>query len=98
LPRIAPGQTTEAEWHLRLIQSGNYRISVMAAAPGDALDLNSSPVASPFVAFTVASTPAVETRRVLPIASGVPLAIGAMLLWRGVRGRRRRSAPKDAGR
>jgi hypothetical protein len=90
LPRIAPGQTSETEWHLRLIQSGNYRVAVMAAAAGNALDRNFGPVASPFVAFTVASKPAVETGRVLPIASGVPLAIGAMLLWRGARGRRRR--------
>jgi hypothetical protein len=97
LPGIAPGQTSETEWHLRLIQPGKYRISIMAAAPGDALDPNSGPVASPFVAFTVASKPAVETGRVLSIASGVPLAIGAMLLWRGARGRRRRPAPKDAG-
>jgi hypothetical protein len=98
LPGIAPGQTAGTEWRLRLIQSGSYRIAVMAAATKDALGRNSSPVASPFAAFTVASRPVVETGRVLPIASSIPLAIGAMLLWRGARGRSRRAAPKDAGR
>jgi hypothetical protein len=94
LPGIAPGQTVETEWHLRLIQSGSYRISVVATATGDAVNRNSSPVASPFAAFTVASKPVVETGRVLPIASGVPLVIGAMLLWRTARDRGR---PPDAG-
>jgi hypothetical protein len=31
LASIAPGQTIDTEWHLRLIQSGSYRISVIAA-------------------------------------------------------------------
>ena len=98
LAGIAPGQSAETEWRLRLIQSGNYRIAVMAAATGDALDRNPGPVASPFAEFTVAAKPAVETGRVLPIASGVPLAIGAVLLWRGARGRRRAPAPREAGK
>jgi hypothetical protein len=97
LPDIAPGQTAETEWHLRPIQSGSYRISVIAAATGDAVDHHSSPVASPFTGFTVASKPAVKVGRVLAIFSGVPLAIGAMLLWRGVRGRRWRPVPNGAG-
>jgi len=97
LPGIAPGQTAETEWRLRLIQSGSYRISVIAAAPGDAVDRNFSHVMSPFVAFTVASRPTVETGRMLPIASGVPLVIGAMLLWRSARGRGRPPVSKDAG-
>jgi len=71
-------------------------ISVIATATGDAVDCNSSQVASPFAAFTVALKPAVEIGRVLPIASGVPLAIGATLLWRGMQGLRRRCALKDA--
>ena len=97
LAQIASGQTAETEWHLRLIQSGKYWISVVAASTADAVDRISGPVASPSVAFTVASKPVVETGRVLPIASGVPLAIGALLLWRGARSRRRRPTPKDAG-
>jgi hypothetical protein len=97
LPGIAPGQTAETGWHLRLIQSGRYRISVIAATTGDAVERNPSPMMSPFVAFTVASKPVVETGRVLPIASGVPLVIGAMLLWRAARGRGRHRLPKDAG-
>jgi hypothetical protein len=96
--RIGPGEKAETEWHLRLVQSGSYGISVIAASTADPVARDSSPVASPFIAFTVGSKPVVETRRVLPIASGVPLAIGAMLLWRSVRGRRTRPAPKDAGR
>jgi hypothetical protein len=97
LPGIAPGQTAETEWRLRLVQSGSYRISVIALATGDVVDRNSSPVMSPFAAFTVVSRPVVEMGRVLPIASGVPLVIGAMLLWRVARGRARPPVSKDAG-
>jgi hypothetical protein len=98
LAEIAPRQTAETEWHLRLIQSGSYRMSVIAVSAADAVHRNSGTVTSPFVAFTVASKPVVETGRVLPIASGVPLAIGAMLLWRGRRSRRSPPEAKDAGR
>jgi two-component system OmpR family response regulator len=52
---------------------------------------------SPFVAFKVASKSVVETRRVLPIASGVPLSIGAMLLWRAARPPRETSGVQGCG-
>jgi hypothetical protein len=95
---IAPGQTAAIEWHLRLIQSGSYRISAIATSTEDAVDRTSGPAASPFVMFTVGSKPVVETARVLPIASGIPLAIGTILLWRGARSRRSGSVPNDSGR
>lgn len=97
LARIAPGQAIDTEWHLRLIQSGSYRISVIAASTADAAGRDSGGAVSPFVAFTVASKPVVETGRVLPVAAGVPLAIGTLLLWRGARARRavRRQRMRD---
>ena len=100
LAGLAPGQTADTEWQLRLIQPGSYRVSVIVAvAPTtEAVGTDGGPVASAFVAFTVVSKPVVETGRVLPVAFGVPLAIGGMLLWRGVRGRRSPWLRKGVGR
>jgi hypothetical protein len=38
--------------------------------------------ASPFIDFTVRQKPVVESRRVLPVAFGLPLLIGIGMLWR----------------
>lgn len=78
---LAPGQTLETDWPLRLIQAGRYRV-VVSAVSRKAAGL----VASPFADFTVRQKPVVESRRVLPVALGLPLAIGGAMLWR----RRRR--------
>jgi hypothetical protein len=43
--------------------------------------------ASPFADFTVRQKPVVESERVLPVAFGLPLLIGAAMLWRFRRGR-----------
>jgi hypothetical protein len=37
--------------------------------------------ASPFVDFTVRQKPVVESRRVLPVALGLPLLLGIGMLW-----------------
>jgi hypothetical protein len=87
LPSLAPGETVETEWPVRLIQAGAYRVAVIAATAGGAEP--GAPVASPFAGFTVAAKPVIESGRVLPVAIGVPLVLGAALLWR-TRGRRTR--------
>jgi hypothetical protein len=61
---------------MRLIQSGHYRVAVSAAENGSA-----SIVSSPFVDFQVERKPVVESRRVLPVALGVPIALALVLLW-----------------
>lgn len=78
---LAPGKTLETDWPMRLIQAGNYRV-VVSAVSRDSAGL----VASPFADFTVRQKPVVESRRVLPVALGLPLLIGGAMLWR----RRRR--------
>ena len=77
---LAPGQTVETNWPMRLIQAGNYRV-VISAVSRDIAGL----VASPFVDFAVRQKPVVESRRVLPVAFGLPLLIGIGMLWRRVR-------------
>jgi hypothetical protein len=74
---LTSGQTLEADWPLRLIQAGTYRI-VVSVASRESGDL----VASPFADFTVRERPVVESERVLPVAIGLPLLIAAALLWR----------------
>jgi hypothetical protein len=78
---LAPGQTLETDWPMRLIQAGKYRVVVSAVSRDGA-----SLVASPFADFTVRQKPVVESQRVLPVALGLPLLIGGAMLWR----RRRR--------
>ena len=74
---LAPGETVRVEWPMRLIQAGDYRVVVSAVERG-------SPriVTSPFVDFHVARKPVVESRRILPVAFGVPLLLACVFLWR----------------
>lgn len=83
---LAPGKAFETNWPMRLIQSGNYRV-VISAVSRNGTDL----VASPFADFTVRPKPVVESRRVLPIAFGIPLLIGGAAFWQ-LRRRRRQSS------
>lgn len=62
---------------MRLIQAGHYRV-VVSAASRTGTELTSSP----FADFTVRQKPVVESQRVLPVALGIPLLIGASMLWR----------------
>jgi hypothetical protein len=78
---LGPGRTLGTDWPMRLIQAGNYRV-VVSAMSRDSEALT----ASPFADFSVRQKPVVESRRVLPVAFGVPLLIGVGMIWR----RRRR--------
>jgi hypothetical protein len=78
LSSLAPGQTVATEWVLRLIQSGEYRVAVIAGAAGS----GGAPIPSSFADFAVLPKPVVESRRILPIALGLPLLLGGALGWR----------------
>lgn len=79
---LAAGRGIETDWPMRLIQAGRYRV-VVSAASRDGTRL----VASPFVDFSVRPKPVVESRRVIPVALGLPLLIGVAMLRR-FKGRR----------
>lgn len=74
---LAPRKTLETDWTIRLIQSGRYRM-IVSAVSGNGTQLT----ASPFADFTVRTKPVVESRRVLPIAIGMPLLLFGIILWR----------------
>lgn len=74
---LAPGAQFTAEWPLRLIQAGDYRV-VISAAERSA----SSLLASPFADFHVKRIPTVESVRILPVAVGVPLLLAGFAGWR----------------
>lgn len=77
LAALPGGQAVETEWPMRLIAAGDYRIVVSAVSrSGDAL------TPSRFVDLTVRAKPVIESTRVLPVALGIPLLIGATLLAR----------------
>lgn len=77
---LAPGQALETDWPMRLIQAGQYRVVVSAVSRNGAVL-----VASPFADFAVRQKPVVESQRILPVAIGLPLLIGVVMLWRGRR-------------
>jgi len=74
---LPSGGTIETDWPMRLIQDGIYRVIVsVISRDGTAL------TPSPPVDFSVRPKPVVESRRVLPVAFGLPLVLGGVLLWR----------------
>ena len=74
---LDPGETLAAEWPLRVIQGGHYRI-VLSVVGRDGGGI----ATSPFADFTVREKPVVESERVLPVVVGLPVLIAAALLWR----------------
>jgi hypothetical protein len=81
---LKPGAAIDTDWPMRLIQAGHYRVVVSAASrSGAALTV------SPFADFAVREKPVVESQRVLPVALGIPLLLGAAMLWRRRQQRRR---------
>jgi len=74
---LAPGAKLDTDWPMRLIQAGHYRV-VISAVSRNGVGLS----ASPFVDFEVLPKPVVESRRVLPVAFGVPLLVIGAMLWR----------------
>lgn len=77
VPTLGPGQTIQTDWPMRLIQAGNYRVVISAVSRGGA-----GLTASPFADFTVREKPVVESKRVLPVAFGLPALLSLLLFWR----------------
>jgi hypothetical protein len=73
---LPPGGTLEVDWPMRLIQDGHYRVVVSVASRGGDLAIG------PLAGFSVRAKPVVESSRILPVAFGIPLLIGAFLLRR----------------
>jgi len=82
-PVLAPGEAFSVDWPMRLIQAGDYRV-VISAAERHA----GSIAASPFADFHVKRKPTVESKRILPVAIGMPLLIAGYMGWRLRRNRK----------
>ena len=79
---LQPGQQVKVEWPMRLIQAGSYRVVISA------VDRETAHVmTSPFVDFQVRRKPVVESRRILPVALGVPALVLGVMAWRRFRRR-----------
>jgi hypothetical protein len=79
---LAPHETARAQWRLRLIKAGDYRVAISATernAPAI--------VSSPGFDFHVAQKPVISSRRVLPVAIGIPLMLAGLLAWQARRSR-----------
>lgn len=80
---LGPGERVDVTWPMRLIQAGAYRVVVSA------MDQETGRVmTSPVLDFLVRPKPVVESRRILPVALGVPLILLGMLVSVGLRRRR----------
>lgn len=79
--RLEPGESIESRWSMRLIQAGDFRVVLSAVARKTDPIVN-----SPFLDFHVRQKPVVESRRILPVAFGVPLLIIGLAVWQ-LRGR-----------
>lgn len=77
---VMPGEQIKTDWPMRLIQAGDYRIVVSAVSRGA-----DQVVTSPFADFHVRRKPVVESRRILPVALGIPFLMGSIVLIRRVR-------------
>jgi hypothetical protein len=77
---LPPGHSIETDWPMRLIQAGTYRVVISAMTQGE-----SGLAASPSVEFSVRQKAVVESQRILPVALGIPLLIGGLLVWRHTR-------------
>lgn len=75
--KLAPGQSINTDWPMRLIQAGNYRVVISAVSRAEA-----GLTASPFADFGVQEKPVVESTRVLPVAFGLPALLTLLLVWR----------------
>lgn len=83
---LAPGAEIKVQWPMRLIQAGDYRV-VISAVERD----TSHVITSPFIDFHVERKAMVESRRILPVALGMPLLLAGVMLLR----RPRRSSRGD---
>lgn len=81
--RLTPGAKLETDWPMRLIEAGHYRLVISASSRGDAL-----PTPSRFVDFQVKPKAVVESRRVLPIAIGIPALLAGLAAFSWWRRRR----------
>ena len=77
IPPVPPGQSVRTDWPMRLIAAGHYRAVVSVATPQ-----GPAPVSSPFADITVRAKPVVESARVLPVATLIPIGFLGLLGWR----------------
>jgi hypothetical protein len=89
---LAPGGVLFTDWPMRLIQGGDYRVVVSATERADRAVYTSQTLQ-----FHIARKPVVASRRILPVAFGVPLLITALIGYNGLRRHRRRAGTQQAG-
>jgi len=74
---LEPAEELDSTWSVRLIKAGDYRVAISVMARDQA------PVfTSPTVKFHVFQKPVVESRRIFPVAIGVPLLLLGLLGYR----------------
>ncbi len=79
---IEPGQILPLDWKIHFVKSGRFALTVVALVAGQ-----ETPVASPLVYFYIDPRNSLDPGHVLPVALGVPVALGFLLLLLNTRRR-----------
>jgi len=79
---LKPGQSLRTDWPVRLIKGGDYRVVVSVTDRG-----SHTVFTSPTIQFHVLQKPVLQTKRVLPVAAGVPLLIVGLMIFNKARRR-----------
>ncbi len=76
IARLAPGESSEQEWTLRLIASGPYAVAVTVINKA-----NARPVISDLLKFQIQPKPLISSSRILPVSFVMPLLLFALILY-----------------
>lgn len=79
--RLAPGEALRTDWPMRLIAAEQYRVVISVADRSGV-----TPTSDRFAGLIVQGKPVVDSARVLPVALGMPLILGTLLVLRRRRG------------
>ena len=76
LDHLAPGQTANHEWKMRLIKKGPFGAALTIVDP-----TSNQPKISPLAIFNIAPKPTVIAGRILPVTIGVPLFLAGLFIF-----------------
>jgi len=81
---LGPGHSLKTDWPMRLIKGGDYRVVVSVTDRAQ-----NSVYTSPTLEFHVAQKKVLDSRRILPVAFGIPLILLGLIAFNKIKRRHR---------
>lgn len=75
IDHLAPGETNQQQWSMRLIKSGRFGAALTVVDPK-----RNKPLISPLALFDIAPKPTVISSRILPVTFGMPLLLAGIFI------------------